>query len=400
MAKRNNGEGTITKRKDGRWEGRYYTGEIVNGKRVRKNVLAKTKADCKEKLNKAIADNANRMRIIERCDFLTNPEPTLEEWSRIWFESFCTASVKEYTRNSYQNYFDRYILPNLGGMKIKDISTVSCQQFLMKMYTSGRTRNVEKKGKGLSAKTVKDIKIALQTCLQKAEDEGLIESNPCRKVQLPKEAPKEMQTLKANELGAFLQETKDSGCYEFYILEITTGLRLGEILALTWDDLDIKNKTISVNKQVQRIGSELKITTPKTASSIRTVALCDECFNQLILLRSRQRLDTKLIFPSPITGGLRDPSSVTRKLHRMQKRAEIPQIRFHDLRHSFATLSLEQGMDIKTVSHMLGHTDAGFTMNTYMHVTDNMQQTVANAMQSLITETENKRKNKLIHFSA
>ena len=84
----------------------------------------------------------------------------------------------------------------------------------------------------------------------------------------------------------------------------------------------------------------------------------------------------------------------------MQKRAGVPQIRFHDLRHSFATLSLEQGMDIKTISHMLGHTDAGFTMNTYMHVTDNMQQTVANAMQNLITETENKRKNKLIHFSA
>ena len=400
MAKRNNGEGTITKRKDGRWEGRYYTGEIVNGKRVRKNVLAKTKAECKEKLNKAIAENDKRQRIISRCDFLTNPEPTLEEWSRIWFESFCAASVKEYTRNSYQNYFDRYILPNLGGMKIKDISTVSCQQFLMKMYTSGRTRNVEKKGNGLSAKTVKDIKIALQTCLQKAEDEGLIDTNPCRKVQLPKDAPKEMQTLKANELSAFMNEARDSGWYEFYYLEITTGLRLGEILALTWDDLDIKNKKISVNKQVQRIGSELKITTPKTTSSIRTVALCDECFNQLILLRSRQRLDTKLIFPSPITGGLRDPSSVTRKLHRMQKRAGVPQIRFHDLRHSFATLSLEQGMDIKTVSHILGHTDAGFTMNTYMHVTDNMQQTVANAMQSLITETENKQKNKLIHFSA
>ena len=84
----------------------------------------------------------------------------------------------------------------------------------------------------------------------------------------------------------------------------------------------------------------------------------------------------------------------------MQKRAGVPKIRFHDLRHSFATLSLEQGMDIKTISHMLGHTDVGFTMNTYMHVTDNMQQTVANAMQSLITEPENKRKNKLIHFSA
>ena len=84
----------------------------------------------------------------------------------------------------------------------------------------------------------------------------------------------------------------------------------------------------------------------------------------------------------------------------MQKRAGVPQIRFHDLRHSFATLSLEQGMDIKTISHMLGHTDAGFTMNTYMHVTNNMQQTVADAMGNLITESENERKNKFIHFFA
>lgn len=380
MAKRNNGEGTITKRKDGRWEGRYYTGEIVNGKRVRKNVLAKTKVECKEKLEKAIAENDKRQRIIERCDFLTNPDPTLEEWSKIWFESFCAVSVKEYTRNSYQNYFDRYILPNLGGMKIKDISTVACQQFLMKMYTSGRIRNVKKKGNGLSAKTVKDIKIALQTCLQKAEDEGLIGSNPCKKVQLPKDAPKEMQTLKANELGRFLQETKDSGCYEFYILEITTGLRLGEILALTWDDLDMKNKTISVNKQVQRIGSELKVTTPKTASSIRTIALCDECFNQLILLRSRQRLDNKLIFPSPITGGLRDPSSVTRKLHRMQKRAGVPQIRFHDLRHSCASLLLANGFSLKDIQEWLGHSDFSITANIYAHLDTARKNNIAKTM--------------------
>ena len=118
------------------------------------------------------------------------------------------------------------------------------------------------------------------------------------------------------------------------------------------------------------------------------------------MLHSRQRTDTKLIFPSPITGGLRDPSSITRKLHRMQKRAGVPRIRFHDLRHSFATLSLEQGMDIKTVSHMLGHTDAGFTMNTYMHVTDSMQQTVANAMGNLITEKETEQRNNIIKFTA
>lgn len=315
-------------------------------------------------------------------------------------ESFCKASVKEYTANGYKQYFNAKIIPKIGNINIKNLTTVVCQQFLMDLYQNGRIRNTKSKGNGLSVKTVKDIKIALQTCLQKAVDEELIPTNPCKKVQLPKDEPKEMQTLKANELAAFLQETKDSGCYEFYLLEITTGLRLGEILALTWDDLDMKNKTISVNKQVQRIKSELKATTPKTAASIRKISICDECLNQLIILRSRQRLNTKLIFPSPITNGYRDPSSITRKLHRMQKRAGVPQIRFHDLRHSFATLSLEQGMDIKTISHMLGHTDAGFTMNTYMHVTDTMQQTVANAMGNLVAEKENEKRIKIIQYTA
>ena len=105
----------------------------------------------------------------------------------------------------------------------------------------------------------------------------------------------------------------------------------------------------------------------KTDASIRKISLCDECLNNLLILRSRQRLDNKIMFPSPVTGGYRDPSAITRRLHAIQCRAGVPKIRFRDLRHSFATLSLEQGVDIKTISHMLGHTDAGFTMNTYMH---------------------------------
>ena len=335
MAKRNNGMGTLRKRKDGRWEGRFNAGVDENGKKQVKYILAKTKTECNEKLEKAIKEYEEAQLILNRCAFLNNANPTLEEWYEIWMESFCKASVKEYTANGYKQYFNAKIIPKIGNINIKNLTTVVCQQFLMDLYQNGRIRNTKSKGNGLSVKTVKDIKIALQTCLQKAVDEELIPTNPCKKVQLPKDEPKEMQTLKANELAAFLQETKDSGCYEFYLLEITTGLRLGEILALTWDDLDMKNKTISVNKQVQRIKSELKATTPKTAASIRKISICDECLNQLIILRSRQRLNTKLIFPSPITNGYRDPSSITRKLHRMQKRAGVPQIRFHDLRHPY-----------------------------------------------------------------
>lgn len=116
----------------------------------------------------------------------------------------------------------------------------------------------------------------------------------------------------------------------------------------------------------------------------RTIRLCDECIRLLSELKANQIPKSKYIFPSTVTGEIRDTSAVTRRLHRIQDRAGVPRIRFHDLRQSFATLSLEQGMDIKTVSHMLGHTDAGFTMNTYMHVTDSMQENVANTMGNLI----------------
>lgn len=107
---------------------------------------------------------------------------------------------------------------------------------------------------------------------------------------------------------------------------------------------------------------------------------------------------SKYIFPSSVTGEIRDTSAVTRRLHRIQDRAGVPRIRFHDLRHSFATLSLEQGMDIKAVSHMLGHTDAGFTMNTYMHVTDNMQQSVADTMGTLLDSSV--KDSKIVKFPA
>lgn len=271
-------------------------------------------------------------------------------------------------------------------MKLSELSTVNCQQFLVGLFSNGRQRGREKHGNGLAYYSVKGIERTLSSCLQKAVDEDLILKNPISKVKLPNCTKPEMKTLKKEELTAFLEETKRSGCYEFYYLELTTGMRLGEICALEWDDLNLEDKTVTVNKAVQKIKGEIKINTPKTKSSIRTIKLCDECIRLLSELKENQIPKSKYIFPSTVTGEIRDTSAVTRRLHRIQDRAGVPRIRFHDLRHSFATLSLEQGMDIKTVSHMLGHTDAGFTMNTYMHVTDSMQENVANTMGNLLGE--------------
>ena len=387
MARRAKGEGTLRKRKDGRWEGWFNIGKDENGKIIRKSVTAKSKTECIEKLAKAQEEYNTQQGILLTHSYLEDSDPSLREWYKIWMDVFCKAVVKEYTAFGYEQKFNAYILPALGDMKLREISTVTCQQLLMNLYTDGRDRKRSKKGNGLSLSSVKGIRRALSVCLEKAVDEGLIKTNPCSKVKLPQGEKVEMKTLKKEELTAFLNEAKESGWYEFYYLELTTGMRLGEICALTWDDFDEKHKTITVNKSVKRIHGENIVNTPKTQSSIRTISLCDECVQLLKELKVKQKmLNSPYIFPSPITGDMREPAAVTRRLHKIQERAGVPKIRFHDLRHTFATLSLEQGVDIKTVSHMLGHTDAGFTMNTYMHVTDDMQQQAAATMGELMEQ--------------
>ena len=397
MARRAKGEGTLRKRSDNRWEGWFDIGKDENGKIKRISVTAKTKTECQEKLKQAQAKYEEEQKILSSHNYLTESDPTLEKWYGIWINTFCKGVIKEYTVYGYEQRFRLYILPAFGKMKLSEISTVACQQFLVDLLNNGRIRSRETRGASLSYYTVKGIQRTLNVCLEKAVDEGLIIKNPCSKVKMPAAEKPEMKTLKKEELGAFLEETKQCGCYEFYYLELTTGMRLGEICALEWSDLDVENKTISVNKSVRKIKGELIITTPKTKSSTRTIQINDELVDLLLTMKDRQ-IKSKYIFPSPETGDVRDTSAVTRKLHRIQERAGLPKIRFHDLRHTFVTLTLEAGVDVKTVSHMLGHTDAGFTMNTYMHVTDDMQKNAADKMKNLI---ENSGKDtKVIQFPA
>ena len=335
MARRTKGEGTLRKRKDGRWEGWFNIGKDENGKTKRKSVTAKTKSECQEKLNKAKEEYLKEQSVLSSHTYLTNSDPTLNEWYEIWINTFCRNVIKDYTVNGYEQRFKTNILPALGDMKLSELSTVNCQQFLVGLFSDGRQRGREKHGNGLAYYSVKGIERTLSSCLQKAVDEDLIPKNPISKVKLPNCTKPEMKTLKKEELTAFLEETKRSGCYEFYYLELTTGMRLGEICALEWNDLSLENKTITVNKAVQKIKGEIKINTPKTKSSIRTIRLCDECIRLLSELKANQIPKSKYIFPSSVTGEIRDTSAVTRRLHRIQDRAGVPRIRFHDLRHPY-----------------------------------------------------------------
>lgn len=384
MAKRAKGTGTLRKRADGRWEGRLYIGKDENGKNKYKTVTHMKKSECQKKLDILIAENKKRKRN-DGCKYGDCVNPTVEEWNKIYIENFCTGYLKSKTISGYKSMIKNYINPYLGKYHLRDLSKLICQQYIMDVYENGRInqKRASDIAQGLSSRTVKDIKIILHASLEKAVDEGIIDKNPTDKLNMPKDRVRGMTTLTKEQSNRLLEEAFNSGCFEFYYLELTTGLRLGEILALEWDDINFQNKTLLITKQVQRINGVLQTETPKTKNSVRAIAISSDCATALARLKMRQPKGTKLMFPSPETGTYRDQNAVTRKFKRMLRRAGLPQeVRFHDLRHTCATIALEEGVEIKALSSMLGHSDVAFTMNTYVHATKKIKTSAADKMEA------------------
>ena len=171
-----------------------------------------------------------------------------------------------------------------------------------------------------------------------------------------------MRTLPVEQLTSFLREAKESGVYEMYYIDLATGLRRGELLGLKWEDVDLECGDLRVKRQLARINGEIVEAPLKTKNAYRTLPLAADAID--ILKAQKKKMGrSPWVFPSP-TGGPLSPDCVNNMLHRVLKRAGLPSIRFHDIRHTFATLALQNGVDIKTVSGMLGHFSAGFTLDT------------------------------------
>ena len=192
-----------------------------------------------------------------------------------------------------------------------------------------------------------------------------------------------MKTLPIEQLTSFLREAKDSGVFEMYYVELATGLRRGELLGLKWEDIDFEHGNLRVKRQIARIDGEVVEAPLKTKNAYRTLPLAGDTVD--VLKQQKKKVGSSpWVFPSP-TGGPISPDSVLHMLHRVLKRAGLPRVRFHDLRHTFATLALQNGVDIKTVSGMLGHFSAGFTLDTYAHVTTAAQKEAAKTMGKVLT---------------
>ncbi len=381
MAKRRaNGEGNIRKRKDGRWEGRYTAGrDPESGKVIYKNVLGKTQAEVKEKLARAIEDNKG-------LDIVKAGQYTVGQWMDVWYENYAKIKVRPSSHKTYKGYIENHIKPSIGKIPLSKLTTLEVQALYRKLLTSGRVERTESKQqpKGLSAKTVRNINQVISSAMELAKSQKLISSNPTDGCALPKVEHQEMKTLTADQLAAFFREAKSSGVFEMYYMELATGLRRGELLGLKWEDINLETGTIQIKRQVARINGEVVEAPLKTKNSYRTLSIGADAIE--ILREQRGKVFGEYVFPSP-NGGPISPDSVLHMLHRVLERAGLPKIRFHDLRHTFSTLALQNGVDIKTVSGMLGHYSAGFTLDTYAHVTTAAQKEAARTMDNLLSDS-------------
>ena len=329
--KRANGEGSLRKRKDGRWEGRYTAGcDPTTGKPIHKSVLAKTQAEAKEKLKQAIAE-------AEKLDMSRAKSYTLGAWIKLWYEVYAEPRLREKTKDYYLNYIDNHIIPELGNTPLEKLTTIQIQKFYNDLQKFGRIQrytHIKLKDKGLSTRVVRGIHTLLNNCLEQAVAERLILANPAKGCRLPKLEKREMKILPEDKIGPYLAEAERRGLLAAFYLELTTGLRRGELLALLWTDLDVENMTISVSKQVNRINGELVVSQPKTPNSIRKLAIPQRAV-ELLVEEHAKHPHSPYLFVSPKTGTMFDPDSFRHTHEKILKAIGAEHIRFHDLRHPY-----------------------------------------------------------------
>ncbi len=371
MARRRKaGDGGVHLRKDGRWEGRYVIGYDDRGYPKTKNVMAKTKKECIEKLEKLKAELGGI-----KSDKV-KPDMRFGDWIEYWYENHAKPKVRPTTQAGYEDRIRLHIVPEIGDIPLNKLTRNDLQQFYGRLKKSGRKTLVERYGEGLSDRMVRMCHATCRTALQKAVQEGLIRTNPAIGCKLPPKKAREMQVLDREELQRFLIQAQAEGYYELFLLDLATGLRRGEIMALQWDDLDFETGVLNVSRQVCSVRGKLEISQPKTKNSIRRIVLPPAVVE--VLREYRKTVHSRWMFPSPVKEDMPlGPGVALKRLHAILEHAGCKHVRFHDLRHTFATLALSNGMDVKTLSAMLGHVSAATTMDIYTHITDDMQRTAA-----------------------
>lgn len=384
MAKRRgHNEGSISQLSDGRWQARIDLGH-VNGKRVRKAYYGATREDAAQKLVSALSDHQRGLP-------LPSERLTLEAFLNQWLKDTVAPSVRPKTRVSYEQVCNLHLIPGLGKHPLARLTPAHVQSFLRAKSEAKRSPKADST---LSPTTVRYIRTVLRIALGQAEDWGLVARNVASLVKPPQAVRHEVKPLTIGAAKKLLGAL-DGHPYEALVMvALALGLREGEALGLSWGDIDFDRATITVRCQLQRIDGRLALTAPKTEKSKRSLALPRVVAQRLRAHRARQlearmaagpywRDEDDLVFTSS-AGGPLHPENVSRNFGRFTERIGIPRRRFHDLRHSCASLLLAQGVSLKEVQETLGHTQLATTSDIYAHLYPEFRKGVAERMDAAL----------------
>ena len=371
--KRANNEGTVYQRPDGTWVAQITVSyDPITGKPRRRTFYGKTKSEVMNKKNNALLDLAKGI-------YIEPTNITLGEWIQEWLNDR-KPHIAESSYNVYEMLIRAHIEPALGKVKLKDLQTRRIQKLLNEKLVTGR---IDGKG-GLAPRSVRYIYQAINGCLNQAVKERIIPYNPAEYCELPRQEYKEIKVFSQEQLKKFLQVAKEkSPHYAAFYLDIATGLRRGELLGLKWDDIDFEKRSISVTRQLVRSKKDgLIFKSLKTKKSKRTITVDNTIITVLKVHKTKQNKtklalgelfqDSNLLFCTDFGTPL-EPRNFYRHFCLLLEKATLPHIRLHDLRHLYTTIALESGVDLKTVSSILGHSSIKLTGDIYAHITDKMQ---------------------------
>ena len=340
------------------------------------------------KTQKALLDKLHQnIECYRDVELTEDSRMILGQWLDRWLTEYKAGTVRPGTLEGYHRYIEYYIKPQLGDKQISLLSQQDIQRMYRRLKTEGRIHEHPEMGHQLSDSMVRHIHSTLHAALKDAVQAHVIPRNPTEGTTAPKPNYKPKRILTRAELDDFLTVVEQDEVWrDFFQTELMTGLRRGEICGLQWSDFDEESGMLKVCRTLhgQRKG-EYTVGETKTETGTRTIVLPPSTAE--LLRKRKETAVSEWIFPNiyepekPM-----HPDYAYHRLKTLLKQAELPLIRFHDLRHTFATHALAGGVDAKTLSGILGHTNASFTLDTYTHVTTDMQRNASTIVGSFMDE--------------
>lgn len=390
MAKSAAGNGSIRKKEktvNGKkytwWEARFSLGfDPVTGKQKQKTITGKTQKEVAKKLKDAT-------QAVDAGTYIEPDKTTASAWMKTWVDDYCNR-VAPTTKELYRTQINKHIIPGLGIVPLSKLTT----NHIQKMYNSFLEE-------GLSPKTVKNIHGVLHKALDQAKRERKIPDNPSDYVDLPKITKAQIKPLEPSAIMDYLSAAQEDDYCNLLTVAVFSGMRQGEILGLSWKDVDFKNGSIYVCQQLQRVNKEYIIKEPKW-ESCRTLFPAKVVMDALRAEKAaqhRRQLENIEVWDNPFNLVFTDDTgknlvrrTVDKHHEKVLERAGIPHARFHDLRHSYAVVSLMAGDDVKTLQVNLGHSNSQTTLDTYSHVIDQMKRNSSDRLQAFYESQKKSRK--------